>query len=261
MGSDPEISIVVPTFREADNLRPLVTRVSEALSPTGIAYEIIFSDDNSGDGSEKIIAELAACYPVRILVRTENRDLSLAVLDGLRAARGEYVLVMDADLSHPPEQIPDLIAPLREGRADFTLGSRYVAGGSTHNWGGNRRLNSWVATALAKPLSKGLADSMSGFFALRRSTFESAHKLDPIGYKIGLELLCRCDIRRPMEIPIRFHDRVKGESKLNLEQQARYLIHLKRLYRDCAPARGLLARPFIGCMLGSIRLAQRLKGT
>lgn len=259
MQGDPEISIVVPTYREADNLRPLVTRVAATLGPLRTRYEIIISDDNSGDGTEQIVAELAKDYPVRLIVRTENRDLSLAVLDGLRTARGEYLLVMDADLSHPPEQIPDLISPLREGKADFTLGSRYVAGGSTQNWGGHRRLNSWVATALAGPLSKGLADSMSGFFALRRLTFESARKLDPIGYKIGLELLCRCDIRRPMEIPIRFHDRVKGESKLSLEQQARYLIHLKRLYGDCRPARGLLARPVIACMLGSIRIAQRLK--
>lgn len=259
MAGDLETSIVVPTYREADNLRPLVTRVAATLSPLGIPYEIVISDDNSKDGTETVAAELAKEYPLRLIVRTENRDLSLAVLDGLRAARGEFLVVMDADLSHPPEQIPELIAPLRERRADFTLGSRYVAGGSTHNWGGHRRLNSWVATALAKPLSKGLADSMSGFFALRRSTFETARKLDPIGYKIGLELLCRCDIRNPMEIPIRFHDRIKGESKLNLEQQARYLVHLKRLYRDCSPGRGLLARPVIACMLGPIRLAQRLK--
>src|SRR5438093_5894116 len=119
----------------------------------------------------------------------------------MRAALGEFLVVMDADLSHPPEQIPNLIAPLREGSADFVVGSRWVPGGSTHDWAGHRRLNSLVAAFLARPLSRGVRDVMSGFFALRRETFATARGLRPIGYKIGLELLWRCDIRRPAEIP------------------------------------------------------------
>ncbi len=257
--NEPEISLIVPTYREAKNLRTLVTRIATALDATKISHEIIISDDNSNDGTEGIANELAQTFPLRLIVRTENRDLSLAVLDGLRAARGEYLVVMDADLSHPPEQIADLIAPLRDNSADFTLGSRYVAGGSTHDWGGGRRLNSLVATALAKLLSHGLRDSMSGFFALRRETFETAKHLNPIGYKIGLELLNRCDIRSPLEIPIRFENRKEGQSKLNLEQQARYLVHLNRLYRDRRPLAGLLIRPIIGAMLLPIRTMQAIK--
>lgn len=261
--SDPrvEISVVVPTYREADNLRALVTRVDEALRPTGVPYELIIADDNSLDGTEEIACELAREFPVKLIVRTSDRDLSLAVLDGLREARGAFLVVMDADLSHPPRQIPELIAPLREGRADFTIGSRYVAGGSTQDWGGHRRLNSYVATLLARPLIVGLRDSMSGFFALRRETFATGRNLNPIGYKIGLELLCRCDIRCPLEIPIRFQDRTKGHSKLNLEQQARYLVHLNRIYHDRASCWGWVVRPILWCMLAVIRVAQLFRGS
>src|SRR5690349_3120133 len=119
------------------------------MAPTGAGYELIISDDDSRDGSDAIVQELSRDFPVRLITRTENRDLSLAVLDGLRAARGEFLVVMDADLSHPPDRIPQLIARLRDGSADFVMGSRWAPGGSTHDWGGHRRLNSLVATLLA----------------------------------------------------------------------------------------------------------------
>lgn len=253
------LSIIVPTYREAGNIRALVARVSDAMRATGQAYELIIVDDDSRDGTVEIVNELASQYPLQLIVRTDNRDLSLAVVDGLRAARGEYLVVMDADLSHPPEQIPDLLAPLRDGRADFVIGSRYVEGGSTHDWGGSRRVNSYVATALAWPLSKGIRDVMAGFFALKRETFEQATSLRPIGYKIGLELLWRCRCEKPLEVPIRFEDRKAGVSKLNLEQQARYLIHLDRLYREYARGWSIVMRPTIWCMLGAIRFLQYLR--
>jgi dolichol-phosphate mannosyltransferase len=162
-------------------------------------------------------------------VRRSDRGLSQAVLDGLRRARGEYLVCMDADLSHPPEVLPAMLTKL-EGGADFVLGSRYVAGGTTsHDWGFLRWANSRAATLLAMPLTS-VSDPMSGFFALRRSTFELGKDFNPIGYKIGLELIVKCHCERVVELPIHFEDRQFGESKLTLHQQFLYLQHLRRLY-------------------------------
>jgi dolichol-phosphate mannosyltransferase len=138
---------------------------------------------------------------------------------------------MDADLQHPPERISDLLAPLETGESDFTLGSRYAAGGSTQStWSIFRRLNSKAATLLARPFAGDTRDPMSGFFALRRETFQRARHLTPLGYKIGLELICKCSVQRPLEIPIHFATRHAGRSKLNVRQQFKYLEHLSRLY-------------------------------
>jgi dolichol-phosphate mannosyltransferase len=196
---------------------------------------------------------------VELIVRTGMRDLSLAVLEGLRRARGRYLVVMDADLSHPPEQIPAMLALLDQPPTDFVIGSRYVSGGQTQDWGGGRRLNSYVATILARPLTGGIGDPMSGFFALRRETFEHGRDFNPIGYKIGLELIRRCECRHVLEVPIIFHNRVRGQSKLNFEQQARYLVHLDRLYRDYRRGWGLLVRPVLWSMLGMTRLLQTVR--
>ncbi len=242
-----DLSIIVPTYREAENLRVLLPRIAATLKPTGLAYEVLIIDDGSDDNPQAAVREAADC-PAELVVRTGLRDLSLAVLEGLRRARGRTFLVMDADLSHPPERIPDLLAALETGPGDFVIGSRFAAGGGTKDWGGHRRLNSYVATLLCRPLIGGVRDPMAGFFALRRETFERAEGLDPIGYKIGLELICRCRCRHVVEVPITFANRRAGRSKLSLEQQRRYLLHLARLYRDCRPGWGLLMRPMLAFM-------------
>lgn len=254
----PEISIIVPTYREEANLRPLLERIASVMEPLGRAYEVIISDDDSRDGTEQVVAELARRYPVELIVRTTQRDLSLAVLDGLRRARGQWLVTMDADLSHPPEQVPDMVTALANPPTDFVIGSRYVPGGSTEDWGGHRRLNSYAATLLARPLTGRIRDPMAGFFALRRETFERARGLNPIGYKIGLELMCRCECQHVVEIPITFQNRVRGHSKLNFDQQARYLVHLDRLYRDYRRRWGLILRPMIHVLLGLIRIARAI---
>jgi dolichol-phosphate mannosyltransferase len=226
-----DISVIVPTYREAENLPVLVRAVAGALAGTPGGWEMVVVDDNSRDGTEEACAELSRTYPVRLLVRRDERGLASAVVHGLRQARGNWLVVMDADLSHPPESIPALVAPLREGRADFAIGSRYVPGGSTEEgWGVYRWLNSKVATLLAWPLAR-VRDPMAGFFALPRPLFESAAALDPIGYKIGLELLVKCRCRRVVEVPIHFRNRLHGQSKLSLREQVNYLRHLLRLYR------------------------------
>jgi dolichol-phosphate mannosyltransferase len=226
-----KLSVVIPTFHEVRNLEAVARAVEMALRAQQIAYEVIFVDDDSRDGSEALAAQLADSLPVRMIVRRGEKGLSTAVLRGIAEARGEIVVVMDADLSHPAERIPDMVARLESGKNDFVVGSRYVTGGSLDpSWNWFRRLNSRVATWLALPLAR-IRDPMSGFFAFRRSDTPEAHRLSPIGYKIGLELLVKGEFRKPGEVPIHFADRVHGESKLSWKEQVRYLRHLRRLYQ------------------------------
>ena len=226
----PDVSVVVPTYREAVNLPALAGGIAEALA--GCNYEIIIADDCADDGTEAVCAQLAAGIPLRLLSRKSNRGLAPAVLDGIAAAGGEIVVVMDADLSHPPEKIPAMIAPLQQGDADFVVGSRYVEGGALGgDWPWWRRVNSLAATWLARPLTP-LADPMSGFFALRRRQMPAAEALSPLGYKIGLEIIVKAGHarQRVREVPIFFSDRRYGESKMGLREQVNYLRHLRRLY-------------------------------
>jgi len=224
------ISIVVPTYREADNLGLLAEAVDEALSGAGHEYELLFIDDDSQDGSEEICAGLSERLPVRIVVRKSERGLATAVIHGILAAAGDIVVVMDADLSHPASAIPAMVERLQRGESDFVLGSRYVEGGSIHDdWSVFRQLNSIVPSLLAKPLCP-LKDPMSGFFAIRRNEMPDADRLSPIGYKIALEIYVKGDFSRPSEVPIHFSDRQHGESKLSLKEQLNFLRHLARLY-------------------------------
>ena len=229
-----DLTVVVPTYLEAANLPELVSRIERATTSAGIRTEILIVDDNSPDDTPMVCKELAVDYPLRLIVRTTERGLASAVVAGMRAARGDVLLCMDADLSHPPEQIPALYHAVcetdGEANADFVIGSRYVPGGGTDAaWGVFRWLNSKIATVLARPLTK-VQDPMAGFFALRRETFEQAAPLDAIGWKIGLELIVKCDCRSVTEVPIHFADRTEGESKLNLHEQINYLRHLRKLY-------------------------------
>ena len=232
--SDPEsagqtLSIIVPTFREADNIAPLAERIDAALSGTGIEWELLLVDDDSSDGSETVAAELAWRLPVRMVTRRETpRDLSLAVIEGIRLSRFDRLVVMDADLSHPPERIVDLLAAL-DGDCDIVIGSRYTSGGGVdRSWSLYRVLNSRLATWLARPLVK-CSDPMAGFFATRRSRLPELRTLRPMGYKIALELMVRGHLR-VREVPIDFRDRSIGFSKMNWRQQIRFLRHLSRLY-------------------------------
>jgi dolichol-phosphate mannosyltransferase len=225
----PSVSIVVPAFREAESLPTLIERVGALRERAGLALELLIVDDDSQDGTEALIAARSESW-LELFVRKEDRGLSQAVLFGLARARGQTLVVMDADSSHPPEVIPQMLARLREG-ADFVLGSRYVAGGTTaEGWGAFRYLNSKIATYLARPLTR-VTDPMSGFFALPREVFARAERPSPLGYKIGLELIVRCRCQNVQEIPIHFSNREHGESKLTVHQQLLYLRHLARLYR------------------------------
>jgi dolichol-phosphate mannosyltransferase len=222
------ISIVVPTYREALNIPHLVARIAALREAEGLEIELLFMDDQSRDGSAEAVAALGLPW-VRFIERSGPRGLSLAVIEGLETARHPVLVCMDCDLSHPPEILPRMVLSLALG-AEFVLGSRYVPGGSTDDdWGFFRWLNSRIATLLARPLTR-VADPMSGFFALRRSDFVRAEALNPVGYKIALELIVKGGFETVAEVPIHFTDRIHGESKLTLREQLRYLRHLRRLY-------------------------------
>jgi dolichol-phosphate mannosyltransferase len=222
------ISVVVPTYKEVENIPLIATRLDAVRRAQGWDLELFFMDDDSRDGSAEKVAALGLPW-VQLITRTSDRGLSQAVLDGLNRARGDVLVVMDADLSHPPETLPAMLAELDDG-ADFVVGSRFIEGGTTDDdWGVFRWLNSRVATLLAYPLTT-IADPMSGFFMLRRETFTAHTGYTPIGYKIGLELLVKCGCRDVREVPIHFADRQHGKSKLSLAEQLRYLQHVRRLY-------------------------------
>lgn len=223
----PSVSVIVPTYKEALNLPALIARVESVRDTHHLDLEMLIMDDDSRDGTEEAVAHLNKDW-VRLTVRTRNRGLSAAVLDGFQEGRNDIFLVMDADLSHPPETITEMLAQLQNG-ADFVLGSRYVTGGSTEEaWGVLRWINSKAATLMARPFTR-LKDPMSGFFAFHRSMLNNAPAMNPVGYKIGLEILVKCDCHNIVEIPIHFSQRFQGESKLSLREQLFYLEHLRRL--------------------------------
>jgi dolichol-phosphate mannosyltransferase len=227
MRSPSSVTIVVPTYEEAENLPDLIDRVAGVREAHGLAIDLLIMDDDSRDGSIELVAARPEEW-VQLIVRTARRGLSEAALEGLQRARGDILVCMDADLSHPPEALPQMLLAL-ETRADFVIGSRYIAGGSTADGGFFRWLNSRAATWLARPLTS-VRDPMAGFFALKRSTFENGRAFNPVGYKIGLELMIKCGCERVVEVPIHFEHRHFGESKLTIKQQLLYLEHLRRLY-------------------------------
>ena len=211
------VSIIVPTLNEVENVEPLTRRIMAS----GIApREIIFVDDGSTDGTGARIGALATEFPVRLVVR-ENPTLGLsgAVVAGARAAVGDLLVVMDADLSHPPDRIPELVQPLRAGACDMVIGSRYVRGGTTPGWPLWRKIMSRAASACAYPLTR-VHDSMGGFFAIPRPLLlERAPAA--IGFKIAFEIIVHGDRRlRVREIPIAFRDRARGASKMSFRVAA-----------------------------------------
>jgi len=224
-----DITLVIPTYNEAGNIPILVDLVFNIFSNEELDGNIIIVDDNSPDQTWKVAEDLQDKYPnLKVLRRLEKRGLSSAVLDGFAMANTEIVGVIDADLSHPPEKIPELVAPIINGEADFTLGSRYIDQGGTQNWPLKRRLSSKIATWAVLGLTK-VKDPMSGFFFLKRDVIKNI-ELNPKGFKIGLEILVRGNYNKVIEVPIIFRDRVYGESKLSSNVILDYLLHVSKLY-------------------------------
>lgn len=208
----PSVSIVISTLNEAENIAPLISQIRA----TGIPFrEIIFVDDRSIDGTQENIRALAPNDRIRLIERPPGEiGLAGAVMAGAKAAEGELLVVMDADLSHPPERIGDLLAPLRTDTADMVVGSRYITGGTTPGWPLWRRVLSRTGAAFAYPLT-GTHDSMSGFFAISRADLLELGSANT-GFKIGFETIVRGRGRlRVQEIPIAFRDRARGHSKMS----------------------------------------------
>ena len=221
------VSIVSPTYNESENIRLLIERISQVMSDR--EYEIIIVDDNSGDGTEAIAKQLAEKYPVKVLVRNGKLGLASAILTGFEYATGNIIGVIDADLQHPPEYMLEFINDIEQEECDIAIGSRYVNGGSTECWSKKRLLISRLAVLLAKPLIRGVSDPMSGFFFLKRSVIEGI-RLNPMGYKLGLEILVKGKYKNVKEIPYTFKRRKNGSSKLNNSEIISYLKLLKDLY-------------------------------
>src|SRR5437764_2038505 len=220
--TDSSVSIIVPTLNEVENIAPLVSQIIASAAPF---REILFIDNNSSDATREEIRALEGSLPIRLIEQNGAEfGLASASMSGARAGQGEILLVMDADLSHPPERMKDLLAPLFAGTADLVVGSRYVQGGSTAGWPMWRRIVSRTGAALAYPLT-GLHDSMCGFFAIRRSRLlELAPQTS--GFKIVFETVVRArGTLRICEIPITFRERVRGKSKMSFGVAVRFLFH------------------------------------
>ncbi len=201
------------------------------MTPTGHKFDLWLMDDPSGDGIERVVKELRLPW-VNLVTRTPPRGLGYAVLEGLRSAPGDILVVMDADLSHPPERIPALVDAALQPENHLVIGSRYVSGATIDGgWSLLRHMNSRGATWMAR-LFTWVNDPMSGFLAMRRDILSRAvGELDPVGYKIGLELIVKCRCGKVAEVPIHFSDRALGKSKMGLREQLQYIVHVRRLAR------------------------------
>jgi dolichol-phosphate mannosyltransferase len=222
------VSIIIPTYNEKENLPNLVEMIFIELHKNDLEGEVVVVDDDSPDGTGKIADHLKKKYNLKVLHRKDKRGLSSAVLDGFEIADGDIIGVMDADFSHPPERIPELVEPIKKRKADMAIGSRYIPGGDIINWTIKRKIVSRGATLIARPLTK-IKDPMSGFFFFKKEVIEGVD-LSPKGYKICLEIIVKGNHKKVIEIPYTFRDREIGKSKLNLKEYLNYLFHVQGLY-------------------------------
>jgi dolichol-phosphate mannosyltransferase len=248
----PQLSVIVPTFKERDNVITLFRRLETTLK--GIAFEVIFVDDNSPDGTWEVVRSLAReDSRVRCVRRIGRRGLSGACIEGILASSAPYVAVIDADLQHDETQLPAMLALLQGGEFDLVVGSRYIDGGSADSFDKQRAGASALATEVAKHVLRvKIADPMSGFFMIRRDRFEQlAPQLSTQGFKILLDIVAtaRGDLR-VKEIPYSFGSRLHGESKLDSMVALDFLgLVLAKLTHDVVSLRFLLF-----AMVGSIGL-------
>jgi dolichol-phosphate mannosyltransferase len=252
----PELSVVVPTFNERDNVTVLYRRLDATLKD--IAWEVVFVDDNSPDGTWEVVRGLARQDPrVRCIRRVGRRGLSGACIEGILASSAPYAAVIDADLQHDETQLPRMVGLLQRGEAELVVGSRYIEGGSADSFNKGRAGVSALATEVAKRvLSVEIADPMSGFFMIRRDRFEQlAPQLSTQGFKILLDIVATAQGKlRTIEVPFTFGSRQHGESKLDSMVALDFLgLVLAKLTHDVVSLRFLLF-----AMVGSIGLVVHL---
>jgi dolichol-phosphate mannosyltransferase len=238
-----ELTVVVPSFNEIDNVEPLIERLHAALH--GIEWEVIYVDDDSPDGTAAKVRELSQTNRrVRCVQRVGRRGLSTGVIEGMLASSAPYLAVIDADMQHDEKLLPRMLTILKSDRLDIVVGSRYVAGGAIDDWDKGRAAISDIATRLARlVVPAALADPMSGFFMLHRSAFEGAvRQLSGQGFKILLDLFASTPTPyRFKELPYVFGERIHGESKLDSLVVWEYLmLLLDKLVGRWVPVRFVL---------------------
>ena len=219
-----DITVIIPTFNEAENIENITGTISGILADKGINTEILVVDDNSSDGTIDIVTRLQEEIPgLNLIVRTEDHGLSQSVAEGFENAQADIIQVIDADFSHPPDLIPDFYNSIKEDNFDVIIGSRYMKGGDIKNWPLKRRIISLGATAFGRILFPEITDPVSGFFAVKKNVIANA-RMKPRGYKILMEVLGKGSWEKVKEIPFTFKDREEGESKLKLSTMADYLL-------------------------------------
>lgn len=252
----PELSVIVPTFNERDNVMVLYRRLEATL--VNVAWEVVFVDDNSPDGTWDVVRALAQRDSrVRCVRRIGRRGLSGACIEGILASSAPFVAVIDADLQHDETQLPKMLLLLASDRADLVVGSRYIEGYKSEGFNKQRAGASALATEFArKMLRVEIADPMSGFFMLRRDRFEQlAPKLSVHGFKILLDVVATANgTLRAVEIPYTFGARQHGESKLDSMVALDFLgLVLAKLSNDIVSLRFILF-----AMVGGIGLVVHL---
>jgi dolichol-phosphate mannosyltransferase len=227
--SPAALSIVVPTYNERERLADLVHAIFRSYAGAGVDGELVIVDDNSPDGTGAIADDLAQHYRILVLHRAGKLGLGTAVVEGFERASAPVVGVIDADLSHPPEMLPRMLAVMIRESADLVIGSRYIPGGGTRNWPLSRRLMSRLACLAARPLTR-VVDATSGLFLIRRDLARTV-RISAGGFKICLELLVRARPASVVEVPYVFSDRAAGESKMNTREAIGYFRQLRDLWR------------------------------
>ncbi len=233
---NPQISIILPTYNESQNIVNILKSI-QANIPKGIYTETIVVDDNSPDGTGKIVEDhicnlkKIAENSINIIHRKAKNGLSSAILNGIQNAKGETIVVMDSDLSHPPQIIPKMIETFKQYQCDLVVASRYITDGHIHGWTTKRKLMSKVATIIAKKgLGVKIKDPMSGFFAFKKNIIKELN-FDGLGYKILLEIIVKTKGVKIKEIPYTFENRQFGSSKLDSSTIIDYFKSVFKLYK------------------------------
>jgi len=211
----PDLSIIIPTFNEEENIQDTIQKISHTLRLTTIPFEILVVDDNSTDKTQQIVIDLIARrYPVVLVTRAKDPGLSQSVMEGINKAGGSVVVVTDADLSHDITLIPTMYKEIKTNNTDIVIGSRYMPGGGIEDWPLKRHLISFGATTLSRVLFPQTTDPVSGFFAIKRDLVFHTVSIRPRGYKILLEFLGKCHWHTFKEMSYTFQNRKHGNSKL-----------------------------------------------
>lgn len=224
------ISIIVPTYNERETILSFLEKVTHQISKNNFNAGIIVVDDGSPDGTAELINGFSKTHTnVTLLNRREKRGLASACIFGFNNTNSPILGVMDADLSHAPDALPYLLNPILYNMCDITVGSRYIPGGRVLNWPARRYIISRTAGFLGSLLTT-VKDVTSGFFFFKREVINNVN-LDPIGFKICLEVLVKGNYQTIMEVPFTFCDRISGKSKMGTKEILFYLQHLYKLYK------------------------------